>query len=185
MQCWLVDLVDSDIRWNYLMADGWFMMLFLVSGPCFSILSSLPGFDQSFGEDVEMSPFFIVVLCVTCVCLVGILWWHVWYSKRALPTSDDFTPFWLFRAAAVAVLMLSYYFIHSDSPTKDGSAQLHLHHYFLAWLLSTIAAFNHRLSVSFLAITSAVFVQGVSVYSVAILFHRGSHDLICPEIRVH
>jgi hypothetical protein len=185
MQCWLVDLIDSKTRWGYLLKDAWFVTLFLVTGPCFSVLTTLPGFDQSLGEDVDMSAFFIAVLCITGVCLVAIFWWHVKFSKTTLQTSNDFMSFWFFRAAAVAVLMLSYHFIHSDLPTIDGAAQLHLHHYFLAWLLSTIAAFNHRFSATFLALTTAIFVQGLSVYSAASLFHRGSNELLCPETRVH
>ena len=185
MQCWFVELIDSESRWQFLLSDAWFVTLFLVTGPCFSILTTLPGFDQSLGEDADMSTFFIVVLSITGLVLVYLVWWHVVYSKRTLRSTYDFAAFWLFRGATLAVLALLYHLIHADLPTIDGPARLHLHHYFLAWFVSTIAAFNHRISSSFLAVTTGVFVQGVSVYSAASMFHRGPHELICPEMKVH
>ena len=185
MQCWFVELIDSESRWKFLMSDGWFVTVFVLAGPFFSILTTLPGFDESLGEDSNMSAFFIVVLCIMGLGLVIFIWWHVVHSKRVLRTTYDFAAFWLFRGATLAVLGLLYHLIHSDHPTIDGPARLHLHHYFLAWFVSTIAAFNHRVSSTFLAITTGIFVQGVSVYSAASMFHRGPNELQCPEMKVH
>ena len=183
MQCWFVELIDSESRWKFLQSSPMFLVLFLITGPFFSILLTLPGFDESLSEDQKMSTFFIVVLCITGLALAFFIWWHVVHSKRILRSTYDFVAFWLFRGAALAILGLLYHLIHSDHPTVDGPAKLHLHHYFLAWFISTIAAFNHRVSAAFLAITTGVFVQGVSVYSAASMFHRGPNEMNCPEIR--
>ena len=186
MQCWFVELIDSESRWAFLMSDAKFVSVFLITGPFFSILSTLPGFDESVGEDSSsLSPFFIVVLCLTCLALVYFIWWHVVHSKRTFRTTYDFGAFWLFRGATLAILALLYHLIHADHPTIDGPARLHIHHYFVAWIVSTIAAFNHRISSFFLAVTTGIFVQGISVYSAASMFHRGPNEMQCPEMKVH
>ena len=185
LQCWIVELIDSESRWRYLFRDAKFVIIYIISGPFFSILTTLPGFDLSLGEDVKLTPFFIAVLAITGIGLLLIIGWHVVHSKRILKTREDFFAFWWFRGALFMLLFLSYLLIHSDLPTVDGSASLHLHHYFLAWLTSTVAAFNHRISTLFLAVCTGIFVQGISVYSAATMFHRGDHDMICPEMRIH
>ena len=187
LQCWFTELIDSPSRWRYLIRDWTFVALFFASGIVFSILSDFPGLDDSLSEDGnEASLFFSITLGVVAVWLGYVLVWHIVYSKKTLRTTRDFSAFWLFRACTIAALGLAYYVIHSESPSPpDGPAKLHLHHYFIAWLASMIAAFNHPISAGFLAITSGIFVQGISVYSAASLFYRGDHDTPCPEVRIY
>jgi hypothetical protein len=78
-------------------------------------------------------------------------------------------------------MSIAYYMIHSEK-NEGGRAKLHLHHYFISWMLSLNACFNHRLSAGFLAITTGIFVQGISAYSAASMFYRGRDDAGCPEL---
>ena len=82
----------------------------------------------------------------------------------------------------VLTFLAAAYLLIRFEQNDDGPAKLHLHHYFVAWLLSLIATFNHPISVGFLAITTGIFIQGISVYSSASMFYRGGDERPCPEI---
>jgi hypothetical protein len=174
VQCWYTDLLDVPSRWDYILKDGYFIFIFLASNLLFSIVTSIPGFDEGFSEDSHDSLFFLFVIFTVAVWVCYTIIWHVVYSKKVIPIFKEFLSFWLFRLGTFGVLGITYYVIHSDKsrPEPDG-AKLHLHHYFVAWLISLIASFNHRISTTVLAITSGIFVQGISVYSAASMFYRG------------
>ena len=179
IQCWFVELIDVSLRWRYLLRRPWFFMLFFGSSLGYGLISMIPGLDSAITDDSTYSVAFVVVLSSALVIVIGILVWHVFHAKATLRSSRDFISFIFFRLIAVAIMSLAYYMIHSER-TRNGRAKLHLHHYFIAWLLSLITAFNHPLSISSLAISSSIFVQGISAYSAASMFYRGD-DTDCPE----
>jgi len=184
MQCWYTDLLDNQSRWDYLLKDWYFITLFLASNISFSILSSLPGFDFSFSEDSNGSYIFFGTLFIVSVWVCYAVGWHIIYSRKVISSFKDFTAYWLFRTGTILVLGLTYFIVHSEDDQSGaanaGPAKLHMHHYFCAWLMSLIGSFNHRFSVGMLAITAGIFVQGISIYSAASMFYRGT-ETPCPE----
>jgi hypothetical protein len=53
------------------------------------------------------------------------------------------------------------------SAVGDDDGGYHLHHWWLAWLVSLVFAFNHVFSAVPLAVASAAFTQGCAAYNVA------------------
>lgn len=179
IQAWFVEIVDTPGRWRCIANTVWFFPLFFTSIVGFSVLTSLPGFDESFNDDSVGSLLFIIVLSISTLAVIVGIGWHILYAKRTLRTNTDFLGFMLFRVATLCALSIAYYIVHNES-TIDGLAKFHLHHYFVAWLISLFAAFNHRISIAFLAVTTGIFVQGIGAYSAASMFYRG--DTTCPEL---
>lgn len=173
--------LDAD-RWIYISRQRVFFMTYFGSGLVFSILTSLPGFDESIDDNSGVSlGFGCVIGTVISVCLAVIIW-HI-VNARITFISSDFYAYLIFRVALVFILSITYYLVHSE-PTAHGYANFHLHHYFVAWILSLFASFNHKVSIYFLAITTGIFVQGISAYSAASMFYRGDHQVPCPEFRI-
>ena len=182
IQAWFVELLDKQSRWMYINQSLWFYPLFFLSGLSFSLITSIPGFDESISEGTTIrSSLFLFVLTFVFIAIATILVWHILHAKRVLRTSKDFIAFVSFRIINLSVLSISYYLIHTET-NLNGFAKLHLHHYFVAWMCSLVAAFNHKISIAFLAITSGIFVQGIAAYSAASMFYRGNTDIPCPEV---
>ena len=55
-----------------------------------------------------------------------------------------------------------------------SQGQLHLHHWWLAWLPSLLFSFNHPISAMSLAVSLAIFVQGCAAYNIAPLVYDSS-----------
>ena len=174
-------MVDTPARWICLRTNGLFYAFFFGSNLAFSVITSLPGFDEAFDDDLKTSPFFSFILLFSVGVLLATCAWHILYAKKTLRTFRDFRVFVLSRVVTLSALSVAYYVIRSES-TPDGTAKLHLHHYFVSWLVSLFAAFNHKVSIIFLAITSGIFVQGIGAYSAASMFYRGDNDKPCPEV---
>ncbi len=174
--------VDAS-RWAYLSKSRAFFASYFASGPIFSILTSLPWFDGAVDDDEPISiSFAFVIGSVAAVC-VGFIVWHAVYAHIVFGSSKEFYAFIIFRLSLIIILSITYYLVHSE-PTNHGYAKFHLHHYFVAWMLSLMGAFNHKLSSYFLAVTTGIFVQGISAYSAASMFYRGDREIPCPEIRI-
>lgn len=171
-------------RWKYLSKKPSFFGSFFGSGLVFSFLTSLPGFDEAIDDDLGVSlGFALVIVSVVSAC-IGVIVWHIQHARVTIDSPRDFYLFSFIRVTLIFVLTMTYYLIHSE-PTDRGFAKLHLHHYFVAWVLSLIGAFNHKISTYFLAITTGIFVQGISAYSAASMFYRGDRDVPCPELVVY
>ena len=57
---------------------------------------------------------------------------------------------------------------------NSAQGQLHLHHWWLAWLPSLLFSFNHPVSAVPLAVSLAIFVQGCAAYNIAPLVYDGT-----------
>ena len=183
VQCWFVELIDTPLRWEFINRCRWFYPLFFGTSLAYAILSSIRAFQFAITDDSDYNVNFFILISIIFPVPVAILVWHIRYAKRTLRSSKDFVAFVVFRVLTLTILSLAYYLIHSES-TANGPAKLHLHHYFIAWLLSLTAAFNHPVSLAFLAVTTSIFVQGISAYSAASMFYRGDEDNGCPEVYV-
>jgi hypothetical protein len=182
-QAWLTGLASDPTRWSYLAKHPGFFVAFFASGVAFSILTSFPGFDGAIDDNLTLPVFFAVVIGSLVIVCAGVIVWHIVHARRILISRTDFYRFILTRVTLLVVLSVTYFLIHSEE-NSGGFAKLHLHHYFVAWILSLIACFNHKISIYFLAITTGIFVQGISAYSAASMFYRGDHQIPCPEVHI-
>ena len=181
IQCWFVDLLDVPQRWLYITRNKWFFLIFLSSGAVYSLISCIPAIDEAVTEDSDYSTTFLITMSSLATVLLTMFGWHLVYARQFFTSHKDLVAYAFSRVVLFFTVILSYIVIHTES-NAEGPAKLHLHHYFIAWLISLVATFNHPVSVGFLAITTGIFVQGISVYSAASLFYRGDHDRPCPEV---
>ena len=183
LQGWLVGIIESEVRWRYLQCRSFFFVLFFATGPVYSIISSIKGIDQSVAEDTDFSFTFTIILSFTACIVIGFLFWHINYAFSELRNPREARFYLVSRLIIIISLGMAYFLIHSESNSL-GVAKLHLHHYFVAWIISLFASFNRRISTVFLAITSGIFVQGISVYGAGSMFYRDNPGRECPEIRL-
>jgi hypothetical protein len=180
-QVYFADLGDFHRRVRRVLSSFWFIVVFMMSGPVYSFISGISAIDQAVTEDSDFASAFILTMGLVASLVLGILGWHVILAKRAFRNRSEFKFYIGLRAVLYIAFMLAYLIIRSEANDR-GPAKLHLHHYFVAWVLSLVACFNDPVSQVFLAITSGIFVQGISVYSSASMFYRGQDDRACPEI---
>mmetsp|Transcript_18162 Transcript_18162/g.15145 ORF Transcript_18162/g.15145 Transcript_18162/m.15145 type:complete len:95 (-) Transcript_18162:16-300(-) len=81
-------------------------------------------------------------------------------------TLSDALVYILSRIGVVCSFGITFLLIHYDDKHNhdDDKVTFHLHHYFIAWLLSLIAAFDHPISLIMLAITCGIFVIYHHIY---------------------
>lgn len=181
VQSWFVDLVSDPMRIALIYRYKWFFPTICVSGVIYSLISCIPAIDEAVTEDTVYTRAFILAVGFVATIVLGFLGWHVFQANRVFTNRRHLRFFLGLRAMVLTFLAAAYLLIRFEQ-NDDGPAKLHLHHYFVAWLLSLIATFNHPISVGFLAITTGIFIQGISVYSSASMFYRGGDERPCPEI---
>ena len=184
VQCWFTEIIDVPSRWIYILQNRWFFFVFIASGLTYTVISCIPSIDEAVTEDTDYTSIFLLTISSVATLLITLFAWHILQAKRIMRDSTNFWSYLLSRLCIIILVVSSYMVIRSEA-NSAGPAKLHLHHYFIAWVASLVSVFNHPISIGFLAITSGIFVQGVSVYSAASLFYRGDHDTPCPEVRIY
>jgi hypothetical protein len=180
VQSWFVDLGQTS-RLFYVFSRKWLFPLICGAGVTYSLISSIPAIDEAVTEDTVYTAAFIITIGAVASLVLGILGWHVYHASCVFRDRSHLN-FYLGMRAFIIVLLTGVYLAIRFEHNEEGPAKLHLHHYFVAWVLSLVASFNHPISVGFLAITAGIFVQGVSVYSSASMFYRGGSEKPCPEV---
>lgn len=183
VQSWFTELIDNPGRWVFIMQNRWFFFVFIASGLTYTLISCIPSIDEAVTEDADFTSIFLLTISSVATLLITLFGWHIFQAKRIMRDPTNFWSYLLSRLCIIVVVVASYIVIRNEN-NPSGPAKLHLHHYFIAWVVSLVSVFNHPISIGFLAITSGIFVQGISVYSAASLFYRGDHDSPCPEIRL-
>jgi hypothetical protein len=181
LQVIIVDLQSRCSRSGFVFLSLRFIMTYLISGIMYTLISGIASIDEAVTEDSEYTWPFLITVAVVGLVVSGVISWHVMHAKRVSRTEFEYLFYIGVRIVLLFALAAAYHIIRSET-TPDGPAKLHLHHYFIAWVLSLVALFDHPVSLTFLAITSGVFVQGVSVYSAASMFYRGQNDIPYPEV---
>ena len=137
------------------------LTIYLFSIPVFSLLSQIPIFNRSIVSDSEISPDMQIGLCFI-ISAVGIsILFHIWLTLRMF-TFRDFCIFWTWRCAAAGCVIGGYVIARMGVGWRY---RVHLHHYFVAWAISLLSAVEHRISDALLAVSCAIFVQGLAAYS--------------------
>lgn len=135
------------------------MMTFLLTLPIFSAASEISILDRSVESDEELPlSFKIALLGIACVVFILVAWHYV-HSMHIL-SANAFRRFWISRFIGISTIAGIFFLAEiGDFP------RIHLHHYFLAFTISSIAAFDHPISSTMLAVCTGIFVQGVAAYS--------------------
>lgn len=162
----------------------WFLAVYFASIPSFSALTKVSTFQRSIDSNAgSFSGLYAVTLILVLVGGCGMLLGHIIYAWNhcgggAYADSGGrarafwfgyFLPRLLVYAFFVMYLAL---LIPSITRGADDEGNWHLHHWWLAWLLSLWFSFNHPLSALPLAVSTAVFTQGCSAYNVAPLIEE-------------
>ncbi|KAF4686530.1 hypothetical protein FOZ60_005079 [Perkinsus olseni] len=183
IQAWFVEVIDDPKRskWIFSFPRWWFFITFFAASTVFTLLGMLDALSHnsiSPSGHLDRWNAFSTVLTVLASLLLLLILWHVWYSIKVLPTYPDAAVYILSRFGVVCTFGVTFLLIHFDDEHNhdDNPVTFHLHHYFIAWLLSLIAAFDHPISLIMLAITSGIFVQGIAAYSAAGIFFRPRND---------
>ncbi|EER07060.1 hypothetical protein Pmar_PMAR015473 [Perkinsus marinus ATCC 50983] len=184
IQAWFVEVIDDPKRskWIFSLRRWWFFITFFAASTVFTLLGMLDVLSHS-----SISPSghldnwnaFSIVLTFLASFLALLIIWHVVYSIKVLPTYADAAVYIISRVGVVCIFGITFLLIHYDDKYNkhdDNPVTFHLHHYFIAWLLSLIAAFDHPISLLMLSITSGIFVQGIAAYSAAGIFFRPRSD---------
>jgi len=147
-----------------------FITLFFVASPAFGSISLLPWMTHFniTPDKLKNQNFANILVIFTVICLVvGLVGFHVRQAHRRC-SKTGFTIYMLSRGLVWA-FYIAYGSICMRQALERG-LKFHLHHYFLAFLISILAEFNHPFSLVVLAISSAIFAQGLAAYEAAPLF---------------
>jgi len=135
--------------------------IFFLAIPAFSLISELPLLEMSIVSDSDVSEdYALALILIFSGILISILF-HVWLTFKVL-SFRDFLKFWLWRWFGGLCVVGLYLAAHWR---VGWHYTVHLHHYFLAWAISLVAAVKNSVSDAYLAITCAIFVQGLAAYS--------------------
>ena len=122
---------------------------------------------------------------------VGVVLLLVWHACYAWRHCGGRRAFWLGyvapRLACFACYALYFAVLVPETEQSSSDGAWHLHHWWCAWILSLLLSFNHPVSAAPLAISLAVFTQGLSAYNQADLMsdarcaHYYDTNLSVPE----
>ena len=170
VQAWFCEILDDNHRCDRIFENKYFYALFFVSMPVFIVIGSLAPLQRSINTDSDSleNPYFAIVVVFVSIIIFLTVSWHAWYASQVLSCKSDVAGYLLGRLCVVAFLVIALLAAISD-PTP---LTFHLHHYFSMWLLSMVACFHHPISVSVLAMSTSIFIQGISAYSAASIIFR-------------
>jgi hypothetical protein len=138
-----------------------FLGLFFSTPPLWGLLDFVfPHF--SFSEAGITSPYSWSLMAVAALGLVALLAWHL----RAACVQGSGKAFLAYAAPRVVVLGCFLAF-NAVVPLVLGDYKVHVHHYMIAFVVASLAEFNHPISLAVLAISAGVFVQGIAAYNAA------------------
>ncbi|KAF4729786.1 hypothetical protein FOZ63_001273, partial [Perkinsus olseni] len=189
IQAWFVEVIDDPKRskWIFSFPRWWFFITFFAASTVFTLLGMLDALSHnsiSPSGHLDRWNAFSTVLTVLASLLLLLILWHVWYSIKVLPTYPDAAVYILSRFGVVCTFGVTFLLIHFDDEHNhdDNPVTFHLHHYFIAWLLSLIAAFDHPISLIMykgLQHTQPLvysFVQGTTMVALTILTFSSDND---------
>jgi len=167
---WFMDVRRENRQHHFLSWRRWyFYVVFMGAIPIFGLLADK--FHSSLSSGLNFSSGKIYIICLILVNIVII--WHYIHAYRIWSKLR----FFLYMGRTLlAVLFYVIFFLFQikDVMNKETDETVHVHHWFIGWILSMWAVHNHFISDVFLAITLAIFVQGIAAYDVADLV-EGTH----------
>jgi len=165
VQCFFLDITDSNRFFHLLDPHQWYFFVFYFAASIgYSWISSIPELRSSLHSDLTTLQLSVYIILFALI--ISVVIFHIYYAYKVYPMRNFIT----YVTARLAVVIFYTIFIveiykeNEDILPGFPKAQVHFHHYFLAWAFSLFAQFNHPVSIIFMAITTAIFVQGVGAY---------------------
>ena len=163
MQGWFCHVIEDVQRNQRLFGNKAFLVTYFATFPLFAWMGDWSLLAHAVTTDSVLPLEFAIFLFVLGLGVLVVVFWHVVYARQVLASQMDFRAYCAGRAVAFGFFLGSLLLAEADGKPLV----IHLHHYFLAWVVSLFAAFNHPISIVTLAISAAIFVQGLSAYSAA------------------
>jgi hypothetical protein len=169
VQAWMCNLLERD-RFLYLFnTKRWyFFVLFFAAGPIFSWIMDTPLLETSLSSGASYSSGQKAIFAIAGVAIVAVIVWHFVYAWRLYDAAGFRNNFWVYtlsRFGTVAYFTAYTWMAIKYSPTFE------VHHFWLGWALSLFGSFSHPISLVWLAITTAIFVQGIGAYDSQFLYY--------------
>ena len=168
MQGWFCEVIEDTARNTALFKSHLFIFIYFATFPIFAVIGNWSFLAHSVTTETQVPLDFAIFLFVLSLVVLLVVTWHLWYARTVFLRSADFKAYCAGRAVAFCFFLGSLLLAEADGKP----IVIHLHHYFLAWVISLFAVFNHPISIVTLGITAAVFVQGLSTYSAAAIIFR-------------
>lgn len=160
----------------------YFYVIYFATIPLFSLISDL-NFASSISIDEQSIKYWSVsqwlFICIIVLIVLTLIIYHIviaykinTYAQQDLTIQRySLTKTYCFiYIVSILTFVCLYGFVWIYLVYMLTSVQVHLHHWFLFWLLSLFAQFNTTTSISSLAICLGIFTQGASVYGLAYIY---------------
>ena len=160
--------VHTAARFAWLAGRPQYLLLYLAVLCCFGGFNQIPGLQVSLADVGEWGATAWVVMPAALLLCGAIIVWHL-VAVRRLPLRPRLS-YIASRLAVYSLFALRYLIERTKSPGRHGWTHLHLHHYYLGFLLAVWGRFDHPLSAGLLAVGCGLMVQGIGAYHAAPLF---------------
>ena len=163
----------------------WFPLVFLAAIPAFTALTDLKIFRRSLTSATFSSggggggglAVYCAALAALSLAALSLLAWHVYYGWKHCGGNRQLLLGYLLPRLLTFAFFTTYLLVLVPSletgrgaggtTAGDTNGGYHLHHWWIAWLLSLLFSFNNPISALSLAISTAAFTQGCAAYNVA------------------
>jgi hypothetical protein len=172
VQALFCELLEKRMDRIFSLQRWWWFLLFFGFTAAFVSVGTIDGMKASLDTDSNTAAenhTFVKVISILGAVVFLIISWHCWYGARVLSNRIDYILGYLFPRFVVILLVAAAILI---SRFDDEPPGIHFHHYFIGWVLSFFATFDHPISLAFLAVTTAIFVQGIAAYTAAPIIYR-------------
>jgi len=172
---WFIDIRLEERQKHFLnFRKRWyFYCIFFLAILVYAGLQSLPIFEIGLDSDSNFGPGVIIAL-IAVSGFIGVLGWHYYHAW----TRFGYTlPFKLYigRTAGTLTFYAIYLLSQVENIASDTTnISIHVHHWWIGWMMSTFCIHNHWISDIFFAITLSIFVSGISDYDIADLVEGAS-----------
>jgi hypothetical protein len=161
--------VHTAPRFRWLAQRPAFAALFLLVCFLFGALNEIRGLQVSLSDVGDWGVAAWVALPLgLAACLLAVVW-HVLHVRRTMRLRARLAYLGA-RCGCLLFLLLQFTILRASPPGRRGYEELHLHHYYLGFLIAIWAAFDHWISGCLLAVGCGLLAQGVGAYHSAGLF---------------
>lgn len=160
--------LHTPARFSWLAGRPQYLLLYVIVLCCFGGFNQISGLQVSLADVGEWKVTAWVLMPAALLLGAALIIWHL-LAVRRLPPRPRLA-YLASRIAVYALFALRYLIERTKSPGRMGWTHLHLHHYYLGFLLAIWGRFDHPLSAGLLAVGCGLMVQGIGAYHAANLF---------------
>lgn len=146
-----------------------FLVVFFATSPVFGSLDLIPALSRiSLTTGSAHSQLYNFVIILLALGGVALVLFHVVWAAMHNPLKACVA---YLGSRLVVWVIYAMYFVEAG---KITTADFHLHHYMVGYLIAILAEFNHPVSLLLLAIGTGIFVQGLAAYNAdPLIYHTG------------